>query len=221
MKRICGWAFLSVLFPAVFAGCVTGKVLNFPGGLTRPAGTGGAAPAAVPTVAVLDFAWNAPASQEIGRDYFSVRPIVWKGAPGKAMADLVAAALNEKGIPAVRAAAEAGVPADVPVRLSGTLEEFRVDAKKIDVLRVEEAAYVVLTVSAAAPGAPAPWTTHLSADYWDQEALFVTPEGVRDAMNGAANAAADEAARRLIASGILPAPAPGESATPGQEEGMR
>lgn len=209
---------IPVLILLVAGGCVTGKVLTMPGDLARPGGREAAAQAASPSVAVLDFAWDAPASREIGRDFYSVRPIVWKGEPGKAMADLVAAVLNEKGIPAIRVAGEAGAIPDAMIRVSGRVEEFHVDGKRIDLFRAENAARIVLSVSAAAPGTAEAWTTHLVSDARDQEAFLVTPDGVLTAMSGAANAAAEEAVRRLIASGRLPAPPadPGGSGAPSQ-----
>ena len=85
------------------SGCVTGKVLHLPGELSRP-GMGGTEGETVgfPTVAVIDFNFAGDPPHEIGRDFDHARAIVWKGDPGKAMPDLIAGVLNEKGLRAVR-----------------------------------------------------------------------------------------------------------------------
>lgn len=198
---------LILAFSSLAAGCITSGVLHLPGDLARPGarsqkGAGAGAP-----VAVLDFAWSGSPSGEIGRDFDGVRPIVWKGAPGKAVPDLIASVLAEKGVRAVRVAGEADVPADAAAKVWGTVDEFRVNAKRSGTVKVEAAACVSATVHGQAPGAPSRWSTSASCDYRYDDPLFVTPEGVRDAVNGAANAVAEEAVRRLAAAGVVNLPA--------------
>src|SRR3989304_1548141 len=91
----------------------------------------------------------------MGRDFDQVRSIVWKGNPGKAMADLIAGALAEKGIAAVRVAGEAEIPSGVPARVWGSVEEFRVNFKRVGTLKVEAEAGTTLKIHGAGPAAPA------------------------------------------------------------------
>jgi hypothetical protein len=183
-------------------GCAPGNVLTIPRDLAREAPPPPPGAGESPAVAVLDFSWAGPPSGEIGRDYDLVRPIVWNGNPGKSIADLVAGALAEKGIAAVRVAGEADVPADVPARIWGGLEEFRVNVKRAGTIKVEEEASVTLKVQAVSPGVPEGWTGTVSSSYMD-DYTHVTPFVVYDTLNAAANAAADEAVRRLLAAGIV------------------
>jgi hypothetical protein len=194
---------VSSILLVAFSGCVTGSALNVPGGLSRKAaGPPGAAVA--PTVAVLDFSRAGASSREIGRDFDHARPIVWNGDPGKSMADLVAGALAEKGVAVVRAAGDAAVPAGVPARVWGSVVEFRVDIKRIGTLKVEAEAVTTLKIQGAGPDVPPDWSASISTKYWNTDA-FATPEGAREALEGAANAAADEAARRLLEAGVVAA----------------
>ena len=211
MKIVRVASLFSILCSCVLAaGCITGRVLHLPGDLARgergvpapPGARGGAA------VAVLDFAWAGPPSGEIGRDFDGARPIVWKGSPGKAVPDLIASVLAEKGVRAVRVAGEADVPPDAAATVWGAVDEFRVNAKRTGTVMVEAAACVSATVHGSAPDAPSRWSTSAACDYWYNDPLFVTPEGIRDAVNGAANAVAEEAVRRLAAAGVVKLPAP-------------
>jgi len=197
------WIFLLILWGA-FSGCVTGNVLTIPKGLSREAS---AAPpgAGAPTVAVLDFSWTGAPSGEIGRDFDHARTIVWTGDTGKQIADLIACALAEKGIAAVRVAGEADVPAGVPARVWGRVEEFRVNVKRVGTVRVEEEAITTLKIQGAGPGAAPGWASTVSSAYKD-DYPYVTPYVVYDALNGAANDAADEAVRRLLEAGVVSVP---------------
>ena len=191
------------------SGCVTGNVLHMPGELARPGKQGpGQVPAGAPVVAVLDFTFAGTAPHEIGRDYDHAREIVWKGDPGKTMADLIAGVLGEKGVRAVRVPAGGTAPADAGARVWGTVDTFRVEARKKGTLKttVEYAATVSVTVHGSGGTAPAGWNSAVSSSYWTQDALVVTPEEVRDTVNGAANAAAEETVRRLVAAGVIALP---------------
>jgi len=189
------------------SGCVTGKVLTMPGDLARPETRGAAlTTAAGPAVAVLDFTFAGAPPHEIGRDFDHARAIVWKGDPGKTMSNLIAGVLNEKGFRAVRVASEAAVPEDAIARVWGAVDKFRVETRKTGSLRikVESAATVSLTVYGTGGSAPPNWNTIIVSDYWTEDPFFVTPEGVRDAVNGAANTVAEETVRRLVAAGVIP-----------------
>ncbi|HZW35951.1 MAG TPA: hypothetical protein VFF01_03355 [Candidatus Deferrimicrobiaceae bacterium] len=183
-------------------GCAPANVLTIPRDLAREAAPPAAASGEGAAVAVLDFSWSGPPSGEIGRDYDLVRPIVWKGNPGKSIADLIAAALTEKGIAAVRVAGEAEVPPDVPARVWGSLEEFRVNVKRVGMVKVEEESVATLKVQGVSPGVPEGWIGKVSSSYMD-DYPYVTPYVVYDTLNAAANAAADEAVRRLLEAGVV------------------
>lgn len=214
---------LVVLALAAFvggSGCVTGKVLTLPGDLARPEQRGAAqTPRPGPVVAVLDFTFAGVPPHEIGRDFDHARGIVWKGDPGKTMADLIAGVLNEKGFRAVRVSSGAAVPADAIARVWGSVDKFRVETRKSGSLRVkvESAASVTLTVYGTGGSAPPNWNSTVASDYWKEDALFVTPEGVRDAVSGAANAVAEETVRRLVAAGVIP----GRESPPGTGKGRQ
>jgi len=198
----------AILLAVGMWGCVTGKVLTLSDGLTRPSPdamtkTKGSAPA----VAVLDFAWEMNPSSEIGRDYDHVRSIVWEGNPGKAMADLVAAVLSEKGISAVRAADESGMPPDVPSKVWGRVEKFRVDVKRSKMVTVDIEAVSAVKIQGSGPGAPPGWNTSVSYTSENTEPMFVMSGEVLQAINRAANAVAEEGVRRLMEAGVITAPA--------------
>lgn len=194
----------AVLLAAGMSGCVSGKVLTLHEGPTRPAGkTVSRAEGTAPSVAVLDFSWEENPSSEIGRDFDHVRSIVWKGNPGKAMADLLAAALSEKGIPSVRAAGDAEVPAGVSTIVRGRVEKYRVDVKRSKMVTVDIEAVVALKIQGSGPGAPPGWSTDIASTYGYAEPLFVMAGDVIHAVNRAANAVAEEGVRRLMESGVI------------------
>lgn len=198
------WFLLLILWGAL-SGCVTGNVLTIPRDLSREAPPAPPREGVVPAVAVLDFSWTAPPSGEIGRDYDHARTIVWKGDTGKQIADLIAGALAEKGIPAVRAAGEADVPGDVPARVWGSVEEFSVNVRRVGTVKVEQAARTTLKIQAAGPGAPPGWASNVSTTFTDDYS-HVAPFVVYDALNGAANDAANEVVRRLLEAGVVSVP---------------
>lgn len=189
----------------VGTGCVTGKVLYLPGDLSRPTAGTPAGTAEGPAVAVLDFSYAGTPPYEIGRDFDHARSIVWKSDPGKALADLVADVLAEQGIPAVRVSSDSEVPPAAAARVWGRVDELRVSTKKTGSFRltVEVSASVTATLYAAGGSTPPGWSSSLSSDYLYAEPLFVTPDLVRTAVSGAANAVAEEAVKRLIAAGAV------------------
>lgn len=187
------------------AGCVTGKVLYLSGDLYRP-GPGALKPAPQgPEVAVLDFAYAGTPPYEIGRDFDHARSIVWKGDPGKALADLIADILAEKGVPVLRAASEADLPRAVAARVWGRVDDLRVSTKKTGSLRltVEVAASVTATLYASGGSAPQGWSSGVSSDFASDEPLLTSAVSVHTAVNKAANAVAEEAVKRVYAAGVL------------------
>lgn len=201
-------------------GCVTGKVLYLPGDLSRPAAgaPAGAAGTAGTAVAVIDFSYAGVPPYEIGRDFDHARSIVWKSHPGKALADLIADVLAEQGVPAVRVSSDSEAPPNAAARVWGRVDELQVSTRKTGSLRltVEVSASVTATLYAVGGSAPPGWSSSLSSDSLYTEPLFVNPAAVHSAVSGAANAVAEEAVKRLFASGAVhrpgeppAAPAPG------------
>ncbi len=209
MSQAARAGFLGLLLVSVtihLAGCAASNTLRVKGSLERPVKRGPGPGVAGKAVAVADFAWPGLPGGEIGRDFDHARPITWSGSPGKAIPDLIATVLFEKGVPVIRVADEAGAPPDAAARISGRVDTFRVDAKRTGTFNVEDSARVGVTVSASGGNAPPQWSTSVASDYWYTDAFFVSEAGVIEALNGAANAVADEVVKRLAAAGIIAAP---------------
>lgn len=201
MKRAIRTLLLFVGPCLVLSACAAGSQLHVPGDLARPARA--VAPAAgAPQAVVSDFSYAAAPDGAIGRDFDRVRPIVWKGEPGKAMADLVAGVLAESGVAVVRRGADAQGAEAVPVRISGVVRRFEVNTRRTGGLSVVTEATVSLTVTAEGPGlsAPSEQTVTSSSSFQD---LFVTPDGLREALMPTANAVAEEAARKLLEAKVV------------------
>lgn len=192
----------------VLSACAMGGRLHVPGELTRPARA--VAPAASAARAVVaDFTYAAAPDGVVGRDFDRVRPIVWDGNPGKAMAELVAGVLRENGVATDRRGENATDADGIPVRISGGIRRFEVNARRTGGLTVVTEATVSVTVTTGGTGVSRPLeeTITSSASLSD---LFVTPDGLRDVLMSASNAVAEEAVRRMIAGGVFPPPpAPG------------
>ena len=181
--------------------CAAGSTLYVPGDLARPARA--VAPAAgAPQVVVANFSYAAAPDGAIGRDFDRVRTIVWKGEPGKAMADLVAGALRESGVATLRRAVDAQGAEAVPVRISGVVRRFEVNTRRTANLIVVTEATVSLTVTAEGPGLPGPSTQTVTSSTSLSD-LFVTPEGSREALMSTANTVAEEAARKLLEAKVV------------------
>jgi hypothetical protein len=185
----------------VLSACAAGSTLYVPGDLARPARAVAPAPGA-PQVVVVDFSYASPPENVIGRDFDRARPIVWKGEPGKAMADLVAGVLVESGVAAVRRGANSQGDEAVPMRISGVIRRFEVNARRTGGVSAVIEATVSLTVTAEGPGlsGPSEQTVTSSASLSD---LFVTPDGLREVMMSTANAVAEEAARKLLEAKVV------------------
>ncbi|MDD5762218.1 MAG: hypothetical protein PHP88_06875 [bacterium] len=191
----------------VLSSCAAGSLLHVPGDLARTARE--VAPAAgAPRAVVADFSYAAAPDGVIGRDFDRARPIVWKGNPGKAMADLVAVVLGESGVAAARRSADAQGSEAVPVRISGVVRRFEVNTRRAGGVNVITEATVGVQVKAEGSGlsGPSEQTVTSSTSLSD---LFVTPDGLREALMSASNAVAEEAVRKLIEGGVFPPPAPG------------
>jgi len=185
----------------ILSACAAGSSLHVPGDLARPARA--VAPAAgAPQAVVADFSFAAAPDGVVGRDFDRVRPIVWKGEPGKAMADLVAGVLGESGVAVVRRGADAQGAEAVPVRISGVVRRFEVNARRSGGLSVVTEATVSMTVTAEGPGLSgmSEKTVTSSTSLSD---LFVTPDDLREALMSAANAVAEEAARKLLEAKVV------------------
>jgi len=181
--------------------CAAGSSLHVPGDLARPA-TAVARAAGAPQAVVADFSYAAAPDGVIGRDFDRVRPIVWKGEPGKAMADLVAGVLREKGVGAVRRGADAQGADGIPVRISGVVRRFEVNTRRTGGINVITEAFVSLQVRAEGSGlsAPSDQTVTSSLSLPD---VFVTPDDLREALMSTANAVAEEAVRKLLEAKVV------------------
>lgn len=206
---------IGLMIAAMGCGCASGRPLSLSGSLLSPGRTI-SSDNVLPRVAVVDFEYAGGEDAVLGRDFDNVRPIMWKGTPGAAIADLVSASLFERGVPVVRVSMAGHVPAGVLVTVRGRIDDFRVSAKRIHSVKVESFASIGLTVSAEGEGVPGGWNSGvISSDVWTSEPFFVTPDGVRESVASAANGVAEEAALRLMTLRSAFAPASGTPAVPG------
>ncbi len=185
----------------ILSACAAGSSLYVPGELTRPQGA--VAPrAGAPQAVIEDFTFAAAPDGVLGRDFDRVRQIAWRGEPGKAMADLVAAVLGERGVATVRRSAGARGGGAPPVRISGTVRRFEVNARRTGNLTVVTEAVVNLAMTVEGPGRSGPVEKSVtsSASLTD---LFVTAEDLREALMSTANSVAEEAARVLIEAKVV------------------
>jgi hypothetical protein len=201
VKRTFRTLLLIVCPCLVLSACAAGSSVYVPGDLTRPARAVAAA-AGAPQAVIADFSFAAAPDNVVGRDFDRVRPVVWKGNPGKAMADLVASVLGERGVATVRRGADAQDAGAVPVRISGVVRRFEVNARRTGNLTVVTEATVSLTITAEGPGVPGPLKESVSSSASFSD-LFVTPDGLREVLSSTANAAAEEAARKLLEARVV------------------
>jgi hypothetical protein len=199
-------SFCLLAFPLLLAGCASSDRLTISGELSRTA----KAPTGGTQAVVSDFEYAAPVPGVVGRDYDQVRPIVWDGKPGKAMADLVASVLAGNGVRVVRTAADGPFPDDVPIRISGAVRTFEVNARRpggLNVITTEAKVSVLITASGGSLFVP--WESAVSSAT-SMKDLFVTPDDARDALFSSANAVAEEAVRRLLEAGVVAPPPSGK-----------
>jgi hypothetical protein len=151
---------------------------------------------------IADFAFAAAPDGVVGRDFDRARTIAWNGEPGKAMADLIAAVLAERGVVTVRRGADAQGADAVPVRISGVLRRFEVNTRRTGNLTVVTEAVVNLAITVEGPGLSGSMekTVTSSASLSD---LFVTPDDIREALMSTANTVAEEAARILLEAKVV------------------
>ena len=201
MKRAFRTLLLFVGPCLVLSACAAGSTLYVPGDLARPARA--AAPAAgAPRAVVADFTYTAPPGNVIGRDFDRARPIVWKGDPGKALADLVAGVLAENRVAAVRRGANPPGDDSAPLRITGVIRRFEVNSRRTENLSVVIEATVSLTVTAEGPGLPGPSEQKVTSSASVSD-LFVTPDGLHEVLMSTANAVAEEAARKLLEARVI------------------
>jgi len=192
---------LLIVCPCLILSACAGSTLRVPGDLTRPVGDvvpKGGAPQAV----IADFSFTAIGEGVVGRDYDRARTIVWSGEPGKAMADMVAAALGERGVATVRQRADAKTAETAPVRISGVLRRFEVNSRRAGNFTVITEAIVSLTVTVEGPGPSGPLERTVTSTASSSD-FFPTPDDVRDALMSAANTVAEEAARTLLEAKVV------------------
>ena len=201
MKRAFRSLLLFVGPCLILSACAAGSTLHVPGDLTRP-GSAVAPGAGAPQAVIADFSFAAVPDGVIGRDFDRARTIAWNGEPGKAMADLVAGVLGERGVATVRRGAGAQDAGTVPVRISGVVRRFEVNTRRTGNLTVVTEAVVNLTITVEGPGLSGPMekTVTSSASLSD---LFVTPDDLREALLSTANTVAEEAARRLLEAKVV------------------
>lgn len=198
------------LLPSIFcllllSACSPANQLRIVGDIERPPFTG-PVPQGPPRMAVWDFSYTAPAEGAgvIGRDFDRVRQVVWDGSPGKEMADLLAEALAEQGVPTVRMKAGAPAPDNVPFLISGSVLRFEVNVRRGDMMMVSDEASVSVTVNVSGTGMPAPYDTTVSSAATVKE-LFALPSQLQHALLTAANSAAEEAVRGIRQSAAVEA----------------
>ena len=201
VKRAFRTLLLFVCPCLILSACGAGSTLHVPGDLTRSAHPS-APRAGAPQAVIADFAFAAAPDGVVGRDFDRARTIAWNGEPGKAMADLIAAVLAERGVVTVRRGADAQGADAVPVRISGVLRRFEVNTRRTGNLTVVTEAVVNLAITVEGPGLSGSMekTVTSSASLSD---LFVTPDDLREALLSTANTVAEEAARRLLEAKVV------------------
>jgi hypothetical protein len=201
VKRAFRTLLLFVCPCLILSACAAGSTLHVPGDLTRP-GRAVAPRAGAPQAVIADFAFAAAPDGAIGRDYDRARTIAWNGAPGKAMADLVAVVLGERGVATIRQGDDPRGAVSVPLRISGVVRRFEVNTRRTGNLTVVTEAVVNLAITVEGPGLSGPMekTVTSSGSLSD---LFVTPDDIREALMSTANTVAEEAARTLLEAKVV------------------
>ena len=201
MKRAFRTLLLFVSPCLILSACATGSTLHVPGDLTRPAR---AVPPAMgaPQAVVADFAYTGVGEGVVGRDFDRARPIVWKGEPGKTMADLVAGVLGERGVATVRGGPDARGAEALPVRISGVVRRFEVNSRRTGSFTVVTEAVVTLTVTVESPGTSGPMEKTVTSSTSLSDFL-PTPDDLRTALLSTANTVAEETARILLEAKVV------------------
>jgi len=201
MKRAFRTLLLFVSPCLILSACATGSTLHVPGDLTRPAR---AVPLTMgaPQAVVADFAYTGVGEGVVGRDFDRARPIVWKGEPGKTMADLVAGVLGERGVATVRGGPDARGAEALPVRISGVVRRFEVNSRRTGSFTVVTEAVVTLTVTVESPGTSGPMEKTVTSSTSLSDFL-PTPDDLRTALLSTANTVAEETARILLEAKVV------------------
>jgi hypothetical protein len=151
---------------------------------------------------IVDFSYAAVGEGVIGRDYDRARPIVWKGEPGKTMADLVAGVLGERGVATIRGGADAQGAEALPVRISGVVRRFEVNSRRTGSFTVVTEAVVTVTVTVESPGTSGPMEKTVTSSTSLSDFL-PTPDDLRTALLSTANTVAEETARILLEAKVV------------------
>jgi hypothetical protein len=151
---------------------------------------------------IADFSFAAVGEGVVGRDFDRARTIVWSGEPGKAMADMVAVVLGERGVATVRQGADAKGAETAPVRISGVLRRFEVNSRRSGNFTVVTEATVSLTLTVESPGLSGPMEKTVTSSTSLSD-FFVTPDDVREALMSTTNTVAEEAARILLEAKVV------------------
>jgi hypothetical protein len=201
VKRAFRTLLLFVCPCLILSACAAGSTVHVPGDLTRPAPA--VAPRkGAPQAMIADFSFTAAADGVIGRDFDRARTIAWHGEPGKAMADLVASVLAERGVATIRQGDDPRGAVAVPLRVSGVVRRFEVNSRRSGNFTVVTEATVSLTITVEGPGLSGPLekTVTSSGSLSD---FFVTPDDLRDALMSTATTVAEEAVRTLLEAKVV------------------
>jgi len=201
MKRAFRTLLLFVCPCLILSACAAGSTLHVPGDLTRPA-RAVAPTVGAPQAVVADFSYTAVGEGVVGRDFDRARPIVWKGEPGKTMADLVAGVLGERGVATVRGGVDAQGAEALPVRISGVVRRFEVNSRRTGSFTVVTEAVVTLTVTVESPGTSGPMEKTVTSSTSLSDFL-PTPDDLRTALLSTANTVAEETARILLEAKVV------------------
>jgi len=151
---------------------------------------------------IADFSYAAAPNGVVGRDFDRARTIAWNGEPGKAMADLVAAVLGERGVATFRTGADAQGAGTVPVRISGEVRRFEVNTRRTGPFTLITEAVVSLTVTVEGTGLSAPLERTLTSSASLSDFL-PTPDDLREALLSTTITVAEEAARTLLEAKVV------------------
>jgi hypothetical protein len=201
VKRACRTFLLFVCPCLILSACAAGSTLHVPGDLTRPA-SAVAPKRGAPQAMIADFSYAAAPNGVVGRDFDRARTIAWNGEPGKAMADLVAAVLGERGVATFRTGADAQGAETVPVRISGELRRFEVNTRRTGSFTVVTEAVVTLTVTVESPGTSGPMEKTVTSSTSLSDFL-PTPDDLRTALLSTSNTVAEEAVRILLEAKVV------------------
>jgi hypothetical protein len=201
MKRSFRMLLLFVCPCLILSACAGGSTLYVPGDLTRPV-RAVAPKAGAPQAMIADFSFAAVGEGVVGRDYDRARTIIWTGEPGKAMPDLVAAVLAERGVVTIREGADPRGAVPVSTRITGVLRRFEVNTRRTGNFTVTTEATVSMTIMVEGQGLAGPLEKTVTSTA-SLTHFLPTPDDVREALMSTANTVAEEAARTLLEAKVV------------------